>query len=125
LLRALLKFDDAAASPGLNPGLSSGLIPARKSRRQLPISFLYRDGDPPVRIRVEMMLGQIQTHCEDVVGTYVPHTHLERFYADVCREKKWTPKHWCVVGRQLGQMTDRARKRYGSARFTAYKIPRA
>jgi uncharacterized protein with PIN domain len=69
-------------------------------------------------------LHEIQTYAEDAIGKYVPQSHLERFYCELCKERGWERKHWCVIGSELGKLTDRVLKKRGTKRFMVYKIPR-
>ena len=77
------------------------------------------------QVQAEALLHEIQTYAEDVIGKYVPQSHLDRFYGELCERKGWEPKHWCVSGSELGKITDRVLKKRGTKRFMVYKIPRA
>jgi hypothetical protein len=118
----------AQASPNPSPSRSpKGSIKASPKRRakSIPIALLYPETEPEPQRQAETLLHEIQTHAEDAVGKYVPQSHLERFYGELCTRKGWEPKHWCVIGSELGKITDRVLKKRGTKRFMVYKIPRA
>ena len=71
-----------------------------------------------------MLLTEISEHT-DVGGLYVPASDLQRLYEELALERGWQRKSWYVIGRELGQLTERRMKRRGAQRFTVYKIPRA
>lgn len=114
--------------PTITPVVSPNRSPARSPKRRaksLPIALLYPESDPEPRSQAVALLREIQTHAEDAVGKYVPQSHLQRFYGELCLHKGWEPKHWCVIGSELGKLTDKVLKKRGTKRFIVYKIPRA
>jgi len=110
----------ANASPNRSPRAS----PKRRAK-SIPVALLYPEPEPEPQSQAEALLHEIQTHAEDAVGKYVPQSHLQRFYSELCEHKGWEPKHWCVIGSELSKLTDRALKKRGTKRFIVYKIPRA
>ena len=109
-------------SPNRSPNLSPGRSPKRRVK-SIPIALLYPEPEP--QSQAEALLREIQTHAEDAIGKYVPQSHLERFYGELCERRGWEPKHWCVIGSELGKLTDRVLKKRGTKRFMACKIRRA
>ena len=110
-------------SPGRGPKGNAKSSPKRRAK-SLPIALLYPESEPEPQSQAEALLREIQMYAEDTIGKYVPQSHLERFYGELCKERGWEPKHWCVIGSELGKITDRVLKKRGSKRFMAYKIPR-
>jgi hypothetical protein len=124
----LTPISTADASPNPSPGRSpKGSVKASPKRRakSLPIALLYPESEPEPQSQAEALLHEIQTYAEDTIGKYVPQSHLERFYGELCKERGWERKHWCVIGSELGKLTDRVLKKRGTKRFMVYKIPRA
>jgi len=111
-------------TPVVSPNLSPKASPKRRAK-SLPITLLYPESEPEPQRQAEVLLREIQTHAEHAVGTYVFQSHLERFYGELCEQKGWKPKHWCVIGNELGKLTSKALKKRGTKRFMVYKIPRA
>ena len=141
MLRALLKREieiepvcqpapqSAAQSTGPHlapistPNLSPKPSPKRRAK-SITIALLYPEPEPEPQSQAEALLREIQTYAEDTIGKYVPQSHLNRFYGDLCKERGWERKHWCVIGSELGKLTDRVLKKRGTKRFMVYKIPR-
>ncbi len=71
------------------------------------------------------ILQQIQMYAEDVIGTYIPQSQLERFYGELCEREGGTPRSWTAIGRRLNGLTDRRRLKRNGKQFRAYRIPRA
>ncbi len=111
-------------SPGRGPKGNAKSSPKRRAK-SLPIALLYPESEPEPQSQAEALLREIQTYAEDTIGKYVPQSHLERFYGELCKERGWERKHWCVIGSELGKLTDRVLKKRGTKRFMVYKIPRA
>ena len=133
MLRGLLKreveiepLDEPAARPRLvapqspNPSPKPSPKPRAKS---FPLAHIYR-AEPEPQAQAAALLSEIQLYAEDAVGKYVPQTELQRFYGELCAREGWQPKHWCVIGRELGGLTHKVLKKRGGKRFMAYKIPR-
>ena len=110
-----------APNPSSNPSPKAGRKPRAKS---FPIFALYPESEPEPQSQAETLLYEIQTYAEDAIGKYVPQSHLQRFYGELCEREGWKPKHWCVIGSELGKITDRVLKKRGTTRFIVYKIPR-
>ena len=111
-------------APISTPNLSPKPSPKRRAK-SITIALLYPEPEPEPQSQAEALLREIQTYAEDTIGKYVPQSHLNRFYGDLCKERGWERKHWCVIGSELGKITDKVLKKRGSKRFMAYKIPRA
>jgi len=104
------------------PKASPKPSPKRRAK-SIPIALLYPESEPEPQSQAEALLHEIQTYAEDAIGKYVPQSHLQRFYGELCERKGWEPKHWCVIGSELGKLTDRVLKKRGTKRFMVYKIP--
>ncbi|MGI9403577.1 MAG: hypothetical protein ACR2OF_03580 [Hyphomicrobium sp.] len=132
MLRGLLKRaieiepldEPAPPRPALKAVASRKPSPKRRAK-SLPIVLLYPESEPEPQTQAEALLDEIQKYAEHAIGSYVPSTHLQRFYGELCERKGWEPKHWCAMGHELAKLTERVFKKRGSKRFMAYKIPRA
>ncbi|MGI9402960.1 MAG: hypothetical protein ACR2OF_00435 [Hyphomicrobium sp.] len=131
MLRGLLKREieiepldkPAARRPTLKAVASPKPSPKRRAK-SLPVVLLYPECEPEPQSQAEALLHEIHKYAEHAIGNYVPSTHLQRFYGELCQERGWESKHWCVIGRELGKLTEKVCKKRGSKRFMAYKIPR-
>ena len=146
MLRGLLKREEQKAEPlkpvprSLTPIADSDLRPAKVAHdydsqrctstrnpkrrcKPAPVGSLYPQPEPLTHARV--LLEQIQVHAEDVVGTYIPQSQLQRFYRELCEREGWTPRSWTAIGRRLKGLTDRRRLKRNGRQFRAYRIPRA
>ncbi len=127
MLRGLLKREieieplDEPAPP--RPALKAVASPKPRAK-SLPIVLLYPESEPEPQTQAEALLDEIQKYAEHAIGSYVPSTHLQRFYGELCERKGCERKHWCVMGHALGKLTERVCKKRGTKRFMAYKIPR-
>ena len=147
MLRGLLKREEQKAEPlkpvprSLTPIADSALRPARatpdygsqrcastrtlkRRRKPAPVGSLYPQPEPEPLVHAKALLRQIQLHAEDVVGTYIPQSQLQRFYRELCEREGWTPRSWTAIGRRLNSLTDRRRLKRNGKQFRAYKIPR-
>lgn len=124
MLRALLKRDeiDIGPVPARSPALGAGLR-AKQRAKPFPIAHIYR-AEPEANAQAEMLLSEIQTYMPEATGRFVPMRQLERFYGELCEREGWQPKHWSVIGRELGGLTKKVLKKRKGRRFMAYKIPR-
>ncbi len=93
--------------------------------KSFPVVLLYPECEPEPQSQAEALLHEIHTYAEHAIGSYVPSTHLQRFYGELCEREGWERKHWCVMGHELGKLTERVCKETGTKRFMAYQIPRA
>ena len=72
----------------------------------------------------EHLLDEIRQFAEDVAGMYVPTSDMQRFYFEVAEQKGWQPKHWGVIGRELGRITEKCTKKLEDGRkVVVYMIP--
>jgi len=125
LLRALLKREIEPAplrcpTPCPAPSPTARRKPRTKS---YPVFRLYPAREPEPQRQAEMLLREIATYCEDAIGQYIPTGDLQRLYLEFCGRQRWEPRHWSVIGYELGRLTHRVIKKVRSKRFKAYKIP--
>ncbi|MCP4780927.1 MAG: hypothetical protein GY877_09340 [Hyphomicrobium sp.] len=117
MLGALLKreievelLDTTAAR---RPTLKAVVSPKRRAK-SFPVVLLYPESEPEPQSQAEAVLSEIQKHAEHAIGNYVPSTHLQRFYGELCEREGWKRKHWCVMGHELGKLTNRVCKKRGT-----------
>ena len=115
----------AKVAPDYDPQLCASTLSRKRRRKPAPLGSLYPQPEPEPLVHAKALLRQIQLHAEDVVGTYIPQSHLQRFYHELCEREGWTPRSWTAVGRRLNGLTDRRRLKRNGRQFRAYRIPRA
>ena len=123
IARPVLRPVTGASNPGPQP---SALIPSPKQRRKrVQVEGLFLEAQPEPLVHAKALLELIQTYAEEKMGKYVPQSHLERTYLQMCAQNDWEPRHWTAIGRRLGRLTDRRTVKRDGKRFRAYRIPRA
>jgi len=123
MLTALKRHIEPDSQPVLSAVTSPTPRPKRRTK-SFPIALLYPEDEPEPQSQAEALLDEIQKYAEHTIGRYVPSAHLQRFYAELCGHKGWEPEHWCVMGYELGKLTERVCKKRGTKRYMAYLIPR-
>ena len=110
------------------PHHSSGSAPpnavARKRRRKrVRVEGLYleRESGPILHARALMKL--IQDECPEKVGSFIPRSHLERAYRELCDHEGWKALSWMAIARALGTLTCRKLLKRNGVRFVAYRVP--
>lgn len=99
-------------------------IPSSKRRRtRVQVEGLFLEAEPEPLIHTKALLRLVQTECPEKMGKYVPQSHLERTYRQMCTQNDWRPKHWTAIGRQLAGLTDRRIVKRSGKRFRVYRIP--
>lgn len=99
-------------------------IPSPKRRRKrVQVEGLFLEAEPEPLIHARALLQLVQTECPDKMGKYVPQSHLERTYRQMCMQNDWKRRHWTAIGRQLIGLTDRRIVKRSGKRFRAYRIP--
>ena len=96
----------------------------KRSRKPVTVAGLYQEPEDEALVQARMLLQLVQRHADDVVGLYVPQSHLERFYGEVCGREGWTVLHWTAIARRLGKLTEKRKIKRRGQRFVAYHIPR-
>jgi hypothetical protein len=128
MLTRLLRKDDLQVAPKPLPPTLVAIRGRNQSPKRRPkpvrVSRLYPRPKPERYIHAKALLGFIQEHSPEVIGTYVPVEDLNKFYReDVCGLHKWEPRHWTGIARHLGHITNKTMVRQNGQRLIAYEIP--
>ena len=117
VLRSLLKREEQKAEPfklaprTLTPIADSALRPAKvapnydsqrcastpsRKRRRKPVRVepLFLEPEPEPLVHARALLQLIQNACPEKAGGYVPQSHLERPYHQMCAQNDWAPCSW-------------------------------
>lgn len=66
----------------------------------------------------------IQDECPEKVGCFIPRSHLERAYRELCDHEGWKALSWMTIARALGKLTCRKLLKRNGVRFVAYRVSR-
>ena len=83
---------------------------------------LYLEREPGPILHARALLQLIQEECPEKVGSYIPRSHLERAYRELCDHEGWDALSWMAVARALGTLTCRKLLKRNGVRFVAYKV---
>ncbi len=64
----------------------------------------------------------IQDECPEKVGSFIPRSHLERAYRELCDHEGWKALSWMAIARALGTLTCRKLLKRNGVRFVAYRV---
>ena len=128
LPRPVARSGARSARPALRPvgGTSTAsTMSPKRCPKPVQLALLYPESQVESQVQAKTLLQHIQAYAEDAIGKYVPQHHLQRFYGELCEREGWEPRHWSVIGEQLGRITDKKIVKRNNKRFRAYRIPRA
>ena len=115
----------AKLTPNHNTQRCVSTVSRKRRRKPVRVEALFLEREPEALVHARALLQLIQVECPEKVGGYVPQSHLERAYQQMCAQNDWTPRHWYAIGRRLNGLTDRRRLKRNGRQFRAYRIPRA
>ena len=69
-------------------------------------------------------MGIKPAHCTlyQEVGSFIPRSHLERAYRELCDHEGWKAFSWMTIARALGTLTCRKLLKRNGVRFVAYRV---
>ena len=82
--------------------------------------YLEREAEPKLHARALLQL--IQTECPEKVGSFIPRSHLERAYRELCDHEGWKAFSWMAIARALGTLTRKRLLKRNGVRFVAYRV---
>jgi hypothetical protein len=94
--------------------------PRRKPVRVVGL-YLEREPDPLRHARALLVL--IQVECPEKVGSFIPRSHLDRAYRELCVHEGWKALGWTAIARALGTLTCKRLLKRNGVRFVAYRLP--
>ena len=108
------------------PNQSSVSTPSavfRKRRKRVRVEGLYLEREPEPKRHARALLKLIQDECPEKVGGFIPRSHLERAYRELCDHEGWKALSWTAVARALGALTCKKLLKRNGVRFVAYRVP--
>ena len=95
----------------------------KRRRNRVQVDGLYLEREPEIVRHARALLELIQEQCPEKVGRYIPHTHLDRTYRELCEREGWKARTWAAIARRLGRITRKRLVKRDGSRFIAYRIP--
>jgi hypothetical protein len=111
-------------APFHGPDQRTSISLLKRGYKPVTVASLYQEPEDEALAQASILLRLVQQHADDVVGKYVPQSHLERFYGEVCEREGWTVLHWTAIARKLGKLTEKRKLKRRGRRFVGYHIPR-
>jgi hypothetical protein len=95
----------------------------RRRRKPVPVERLYLEPEPEPKRHARALLQLIREECPEKIGKFIPHTHLDRTYRELCQHEGWEPRNWVAIARPLSALTCKRLLKRNGTRFVAYRIP--
>ena len=86
------------------------------------VEGLYLEREPEPERHAQALLKLIQDECPEKVGSFIPRSHLDRAYRELCAQEGWKALSWVAIARALGKLTRRRLLKRNGARFVAYRL---
>ena len=97
---------------------------ARKRRRKkVRVEGLYHEREREPKLHALALLRLIQEECPEKVGSFIPCSHLERAYRELCDHEGWKALSWTAIARAIGTITRKKLLKRNGVRFVAYRVP--
>jgi hypothetical protein len=115
--------DPISSASNSGPQPPTPIANPKRRRKRVQVEGLFLEAEPEPLMHARVLLQLVQTECPEKMGKYVPQSHLERTYRQMCMQNDWKRRHWTAIGRQLIGLTDRRIVKRSGKRFRAYRIP--
>ena len=113
-----------SAEPNQSSGSAPNSVAQKRRRRRVRVEGLYLEREPDPKLHARALLQLIQDECPEKVGSFIPRSHLERAYRELCDHEGWKALSWMAVARALGTLTCKKLLKRNGLRFIAYRISR-
>lgn len=112
-----------SAVPNQSSGPVAKTVARKRQRKRVRVESLYLEREPEPKLHARALLELIQDECPDKVGSFIPRSHLDRAYRELCDHKGWEAFSWVAIARALGTLTCKKLLKRNGARFMAYRLP--
>ena len=113
-----LSFSDVPNKPSAGPRT----VARKRRRNRVRVEGLYLEREPEPKLHAQALLRLIQDECPEKVGSFIPRSHLERAYRELCDYEGWKALNWVAVARALGKLTCKRLLKRNGVRFVAYRL---
>ena len=104
------------------PGPEAKSVARKRCRKRVRVEGLYLEREPKPQLHAQALLKLIQDECPEKVGSFIPCSHLDRAYRELCTQEGWKALSWLAIARALGKLTRRRLLKRNGARFVAYRL---
>jgi hypothetical protein len=111
-----------SAVPNQSSGPVAKTVARKRRRKRVRVESLYLEREPEPKLHARALLELIQDECPEKVGSFIPCTHLDRAYRELCDLEGWKALSWVAVARALGKLTSRRLLKRNGVRFVAYRL---
>jgi hypothetical protein len=87
------------------------------------VEGLYLEREPEPKLHARALLRLIQDECPEKEGSFIPRSHLDRAYRELCDHEGWKALSWVAIARALGKLTRRRLLKRNGVRYVAYQLP--
>jgi hypothetical protein len=94
----------------------------KRRRKRVRVEGLYLEREPDPKLHAQALLELIQDECPEKVGSFIPRSHLDRAYRELCEHEGWKALSWMAITRALGTLTRRRLLKRNGVRFVAYRV---
>ena len=105
------------------PGPEAKSVARKRCRKRVRVEGLYLEREPEPKLHARALLELIQDECPEKVGSFIPRSHLDRAYRELCEHEGWKAMSWMAIARALGTLTRRRLLKRNGVRFVAYRLP--
>ena len=110
----------AVSNQGPRPEAKS--VARKRCRNRVRVECLYLEREPKPQLHARALLKLIQDECPEKVGSFIPCSHLDRAYRELCAQEGWKALSWVAIARALGKLTRRRLLKPNGVRFVAYRL---
>jgi hypothetical protein len=96
---------------------------SKRRRKPVRVERLYLEPEPEPKRHARALLQLIREECPEKIGKFIPHTHLDQTYRELCQHEGWEPRNWAAIARPLSTLTRKRLLKRNGTRFVAYRIP--
>ena len=111
-----------SAAPNQTPGSAPHAVARKRHRKRVRVEGLYLEREPEQILHARALMELIQDECPEKVGSFIPRSHLERAYRELCDHEGWETLSWMALARALGTLTCRKLLKRNGVRFVAYRV---
>ena len=97
-------------------------VAPKRRRKRVHVEGLYLEREPEPKRHARALLELIQKECPEKVGSFIPRSHLDRAYRELCDHEGWKALSWMAIARALGTLTRRRLLKRNGVRFVAYRL---
>jgi hypothetical protein len=108
--------------PNQSPSPSAKTVARKQRRKRVRVEGLYLEREPEPKLHAQALLALIQDECPEKVGSFIPCSHLDRAYRELCDHEGWRALSWMAIARALGTLTCKKLLKRNGVRFVAYRL---